>query len=72
MTISKTTITFTVLHVDGELPESLEDILAVSDYGNAVGAVTKTTVEAVADDEVHDELIALGNDGEFFAQEDEE
>ncbi len=80
--ISKTTITFTVLHRtdepivgfpgDGPLCSPLGEALARSWDGHAVGAETSMTTVEVADDKVEDELIALGNDGEFFDDDLEE
>jgi hypothetical protein len=69
--ISKTVITITVLHPSDEpLSGSLACVLEEMDDGNAVGLETFRTTVAVADDAVKNELLALGNDGEFFEVED--
>jgi hypothetical protein len=68
-TISKTTITFTVLHRTDEPFDSdypLEEAMARSMDGHAVGGETGTITEEVPDDQVADELGELGNDGSFF------
>lgn len=71
MTVSKTTITFTVLHLSDEpLPADLEAVLEATDYGNAVGLETKRETTEIPDDDVQTELLALGNDGEFFDEGD--
>lgn len=67
--ISKTVITFTVLHRTDEPfnPHwTLQDAMARSLDGNAVGWETDTITEEVGDFEVEDELVKLGNDGSFF------
>jgi len=76
--ISKTTITFVVLHRtdepldnfeqhgDGPLDNSLGEALARSWDGNAVGSIVTDETVPVPDEQVEDELVALGNDGEFF------
>lgn len=76
--ISKTTFTFTVLHRtdepftwdhgngDGALNTNLGEALTRSWDGHAVGAVTDETTVPVPSSQVEDELVALGNDGEFF------
>jgi len=75
-TISKTVITFTVLHRtdepitgfdgDGPLDSPLGEALARSWDGHAVGAETSVDTTPVDDSSVEAELVALGNDGEFF------
>jgi hypothetical protein len=76
-TISKTTYTFVVLHrtdepimgdddFDGPFGGDLGAALQRSWDGNAVGAVTSEVTEEIADTEVPEELVELGNDGEFF------
>lgn len=66
MEISKTVFTFTVLHESGELLTSLEHALSESMFGAAVGQTTGRTTVPVGAGDVKDELLALGNDGEFF------
>lgn len=66
LTISKTVISFTVLHRTDEPIEDLQDALSRSFDGHAVGLETAQNTEQIADFQVADELIALGNDGEFF------
>ena len=65
-TISKTTFTFTVLHRTDDPPEDLEAALRESWDGNAVGLETAVEVVGVADEDVSDQLVLLGNDGDFF------
>lgn len=65
-TISKTTITFTVLHRTDEPIADLELALRESYDGHAVGDTTAIATVPVTDSQVHNELVALGNDGEFF------
>lgn len=65
-TISKTTITFTVLHRTDEPIEDLAEALARSFDGHAVGLETASATITVPDEQVPAELVALGNDGEFF------
>lgn len=75
--ISKTTFTFTVLHrADEPFEEGNEDswddnplgeALARSWDGHAVGRITKQeTRDIELPETVRSELVALGNDGEFF------
>ncbi|GAB4988539.1 MULTISPECIES: hypothetical protein [Mycobacterium] len=69
--VSKTVVTFTVLHCsDTPLPPSLDAILQETDYGHAVGLETSRVTVDVPEDTVRDELLALGNDGEFFEDDD--
>lgn len=75
-TISKTTITFVVLHRtdepiigfegDGPLASPLGEALARSWDGHAVGMETSEETVEVPDDHVENELVALHNDGTFF------
>jgi len=70
--IVKTTITFTLLHrADNPLDEyTIEEVLYETREGWAVGWETGRVTEPISPDRVADELVALGNDGTFF--EDEE
>lgn len=68
-TISKTTYTFVVLHTSDERPLSLEDAMEQSMNGNMVGMETQEVTENVRSEDVVGELVALGNDGEFFNYE---
>lgn len=65
-TISKTVITFTVLHRTDEPIEDLTEAIDRSMDGHAVGWETDSVTSEVADADVVDELVKLGNDGEFF------
>lgn len=78
-TISKTTFTFTVLHrtdepfsdgydsgYDGPFCGALAEAMQRSWDGDAVGAEAVAEVAEVPDDQVSEELVALGNDGTFF------
>lgn len=69
--ISKTVFTFTVLHPTDEPLWSLEHALSESDDGNAVGWTTGSVTVAVPAGDVAAELIALGNDGEFFDEDED-
>lgn len=65
-TISKTTFTYTILHrTDGPV-RGLKEAMSRAWDGDAVGGVTEKITVHVPDEQVEDELIALGNDGEFF------
>lgn len=65
--IVKTSITITVLHrVDNTLGDDIEEVLYEIREGEAVGRETDRTIEPVPADLVSDELVALGNDGTFF------
>lgn len=65
-TISKTVITFTVLHRTDEPISDLRDAMERSWDGNAVGLETDQTTTPVPDSAVPDALLALNNDGTFF------
>lgn len=83
--ISKTTITFTVLHrtddeglveaqyrdYDHYLDSPLGYVLQESWDGGMVGREGEMVTVPVPDDQVEQELRALGNDGSFF-EEDED
>ncbi len=70
--ISKTVITFTVLHrTDEPLPDSIDAVLEETDSGNAVGWETARVTEGVPEDALRDELLALGNDGKFFEDDED-
>lgn len=65
--VSKTVITVTVLHpADEPLPGPLDLLLEEMDSGSAVGQETDRVTTPVPTGLVKDELLALGNDGEFF------
>jgi hypothetical protein len=74
MPVHKVTLTITVLaHADSQdhvlnaySNMSLSQIEEAIEFGEDVGMVELTSVETVPDDEIKDELIALGNDGTFF------
>ena len=70
--IAKTTYTFTVLHPADAPPDGLMDALQEATEGNAVGDVTGIVTVAVPRSRVRDELQELGNDGEFFDDDDNE
>lgn len=65
-TISKTTFTYTVLHRTDEPVMSIEEAMSRAWDGDAVGGETEVIAVHVPDEQVEDELVALGNDGEFF------
>jgi len=68
-TISKTTFTFTVLHRSDEpflSDDPLHEAMERSMHGNAVGWETGSETVEVPDTEVPEELVELGNDGNFF------
>jgi hypothetical protein len=70
MKIQKSTMTFTFLHpADDPVQEmTVEQIFEECETGGFVGSwgAEPMTTEDVPDDEVEEELQALGNDGEFF------
>ena len=80
-TISKTTFTFTVLHRTDQpfdddfqgyepcLQGALGAAMDRSFDGHSVGWVTNEVTEPVPDKKVAEELVALGNDGEFFDED---
>lgn len=74
MKIRKTTITFVVLsEYDDPLPSrmSLEDLAAACDTGNMIGNHTVSKEEVLTDpEEIKAELIDMGNDGEFFIDDE--
>jgi len=71
--IVKTTITITVVHrADNPLTDhSIDEVLYEMQEGDAVGWETGRVTEAVPAERVCDELVALGNDGTFFDDDDE-
>lgn len=72
--IVKTTITITVLHrADNPMTDcDIEEVLYEMREGEAVGWETGRVTETVAAEQVPDELVALGNDGTFFDDDEEE
>lgn len=70
--ISKTIITFTVLHRTDDQPEDLDHALREAFDGGMVGLETDSVTVPVPDDDVEDELVALGSDGTFFESDLEE
>lgn len=64
--ISKTVFEFTVLHRSVLPLSALEDAMAESFDGDAVGLETRSFTVPVPDAKVADELVMLGNDGTFF------
>ena len=68
--IVKTVITFTVLHRADNVISDLETALYQANEGDAVGWETGCTSELVDPERVVDELVALGNDGLFFDDDD--
>jgi len=70
--ISKTTFTFTVLHRSDAPLHNIQHALAESYDGDACGFETGSETTAVPPERVVAELLALGNDGRFFDDFDEE
>jgi len=70
--IVKTTITIAVLHRgDNPMTEhGIDEVLYEMNEGEAVGWETSRVTDPVPADQVCDELVALGNDGTFFDDED--
>lgn len=78
--ISKTTITFTVLHrtddfplngqfwgeMNGPYDGELGYLMQEAWDGGMVGIESESVTVPVADDQVRSELLSMGNDGEFF------
>lgn len=71
--IVKTTVTITVLHrADNPMTDcDIEEVLYEMREGEAVGWETGRVTETVAAEQVPDELVALGNDGTFFDDDEE-
>ena len=72
--IVKTTITITVMH-RGDHPltdHDIEEVLYEMREGDAVGWETDRVTEPVPAERVCHELVALGNDGTFFDDDDDE
>jgi len=74
MPVHKVTLTITVMAIADSQDDllnaysnmSLSQIEEAFSVGEDVGKVELIGVETVPDDEIKDELIALGNDGTFF------
>lgn len=64
--ITKTTITFTVLHRSDQPIDSLGEAIDRADDGHAVGTETSFEIEEIDDGDVEHQLSLLGNDGSFF------
>ena len=71
--IVKTTVTITVLHrADNPLTDhGIDEVLYEMSEGDAVGWETDRDAVPVDPKDVLGELIALGNDGTFFDDDDE-
>lgn len=67
--IRKTTYTFVVYHEADEPPENLTHAMNEAFDGSMVGSVINERIDDVAADKLHDELVAIGNDGTFFDYE---
>lgn len=65
-TIQKSTFTYVVLHRSDEVPESLGDAMVQAYDGGMVGLEIESVTVDIPNENVSDELVALGNDGEFF------
>lgn len=74
MNIQKTVFTVTVLHEKGAPigHMDLEDVLSEIDTGDMLGACGTPMTVDVPPEAVEDECRAVGNDGTFFATDDEE
>ncbi len=72
--IVKTTFLVTVLHENTtDVPNwSLESISSELDEGNIIGQVQHLGTLPVLPERLHDELLAVGNDGTFFGSERDE
>lgn len=64
--ISKTVISFTILHRTDEPIEDLPEALARAFDGHTVGQETGIATTPLEASSVADELVGLGNDGTFF------
>lgn len=84
MSISKTTITFTVLHRSDDPVLSGREFIGEYDSptdgllgyvmqeawdGGMVGIEGDPVTAPVPDDQIEDELLAMGNDGTFFEED---
>lgn len=68
MKVQKSVFTVTVLHTEGDAPTGHTSAEEIASRINEdwIGSVSHTTTVDVPVDEVRDELLAMGNDGEFF------
>ena len=66
--VKKTVVTVTVLHEAGESLDglSLSDIAYELDEGSMIGSFGLTSLTDIPDSQLEDELLQIGNDGEFF------
>jgi len=64
--ILKTTYTYVVYHRQDDLPEDMEHALREAHDGSMVGMVTGETAKVVDPENLREQLISIGNDGEFF------
>lgn len=73
MAVYKTVVTVTVLS-DYELPDgvTLEEIAAEADDGSMICGCDWGETERVPANQVHQELLAVGNDGSFFGDDDDD
>jgi hypothetical protein len=71
MGIKKTTITITVLYEDDVNVENmpLSAVLRQMDNGDLIGHIGSRKTISIPDSKVKKELLAVGNDGTFFASE---
>lgn len=67
--VVRTTFTFTVLHSEDLVFETIEQAVYEASEGDAVGDTIEQTREHVHPALVSDALAALGNDGAFFGDE---
>jgi hypothetical protein len=64
--ILKTTYTVVVYHRQDDVPEDFDHAMREIFDGSMVGACTGETVKVVDHDNLREQLISIGNDGEFF------
>ncbi len=67
--ISKTTFIFEVLHPADSPPTDLRSALHDASYGHAVGTESQLSTVRLRTEDVPAELVRMGNDGAFFAEE---
>jgi hypothetical protein len=66
--VQKTTYTYVVYHTADDPPQDMSHAMREAFDGSMVGQVINERIDDVAPDKLVDELIAIGNDGEFFEE----
>jgi len=64
--ICKTTYTYVVYHEQDDDPQDIYNAIQQAYDGGMVGATVSESTTPVDPDKLHEELVAIGNDGLFF------